>query len=48
MQVGDPLLKGYASNDALYSLIVSVTSSQSRVYEVYIDAYLRDTALKVK
>ena len=44
----NPLQQDYASNNALYSLVVSVNSSQSRVYEVYIDAYLHNTALKVK
>ena len=47
-QVENPPQQDYASNDALYSLVVSVNSSQSRVFEVYIDAYLRNTALKVK
>ena len=47
-QVENPLQQGYASNDDLYSLVMSVDSSQSRIFEVYIDAYLRNTALKVK
>ena len=47
LQVKNPLQQRYASNDAVYSLVVSVTSSRSRVYEVYIDAYLHNTALKV-
>ena len=35
-----------ASVDALYSLVVSVKSSQD-IHEVYIDAHFRNTALKV-
>ena len=41
------LQRGCARNSSLYSLVVSVNSTRSRLFEVYIDAYLRNTALKV-
>ena len=47
MQVESPTQQADASIDALYSLVVSVKSSQG-IHEVYIDAHFHNTALKVK
>ena len=47
MQVESPPQQADASVDALYSLIVSVKSSDD-IHEVYIDAHFHYTALKVK
>ena len=47
MQVESQPQQADASIDALYSLLVSVKSSGD-IYEVYIDAHFRNTALKVK
>ena len=47
MQTESPPQQADASVDALYSLLVSVKSSQD-IHEVYIDAHFRNTALKVQ
>ena len=47
MQVESPTQQADASIDALYSLVVSVKSSQD-IHEVYINAQFHYTALKVK
>ena len=47
MQVESPPQQADASADALYSLVVSVKSSD-HIHEVYIDFHFRNTALKVK
>jgi hypothetical protein len=46
VQVESPPQQADASFDALYSLVVSAKSS-GKIYEVYIDAHFRNTALKV-
>ena len=46
IQMESPPQQAGASVDALYSLVVSVKSSQD-IHEVYIDAHFRNTALKV-
>ena len=46
MQMESPPQQADASIDALYSLLVSVKSSQG-IHEVYIDAHFHYTALKV-
>ena len=47
MQVESPPQQADASIDTLYSLVVSVKSSED-IYEIYIDAHFHYTALKVK
>ena len=47
MQIESPPQQADGSIDALYSLVVSVKSSQD-IHEVYIDAQFHYTALKVK
>ena len=47
MQVESPPQQAGASDDALYSLVVSLKSSGD-IHEVYIDAHFHYTALKVK
>ena len=46
MQMESPPQQANASVDALYSLTVSVKSSQD-IHEVYIDGHFHYTALKV-
>ena len=49
LQVESPSQHADASKDALYSVAVSVKSTgSSPVHEVYIDAHLHYTALKVR